>query len=1063
MKTIASPAKKRIGSHAGKLAVWFILLLCIFIAADTAYAAKDEAERVWELGEKAYNAGKYQEALSYYNKSLSLCGQNLECSASNLNGIGAVYEALDDDKKAFPFYEKALATAKKANNKDLIATNLFNTGAIHYRTFHQYEKAMSLFEESLALFRALKDEKSAAIVLFNMGKALKSLGRNDRALSVFNESLRMNRAANNEAGVAGILNQIGNVYESQGQYDKLLPYYQEALAINKRLNIQSEVATTLRNIGDAYCDLLERDKAVPYYQEALDIQKKNNLRSDMAITYNNMGALYKELDQYDKALAFYEASQKIARDLNDSATIATNMGNLGHVYATLGKTDKALSLYEESLKLDKRLNRPHRIAMTLNNIGMEYFRIGQYDKALQYLRESLSIDQKLGNPHNIAVRLNNIGAVYLRQKKYAEAETVLLERKDLGRRITKTRLIHAGLIEVYIATQRYDAALALLRELPPQWRDSRNRRMEYQTQYGLALKGKGSLKQSAHEFLQGVAIVEEIRRAVSDRSGFFAGGGYIGRLTPYRELMGVLADMSRAGERQDRSFDLYGKDAASSAFYFAEMAKARTLLETMAGAARTYDDAGLPPDIKRRETKILKELSVLNGRRESGYARDEATFNRLRQQEDLLGKELDTLIAEMRRIAPLYAAIQYPRPIPAEALPLEDDEVLIEFGVTQDAVMAFIVRKGGVKKIHRINITADELAGKAKAFMEPLASGNYNQFSIAAAEELYNLLLSEALKEAKETERLIIVSDGILGLLPFEALVVKRGKDAGDSLYAGDRWMITYAQSATALALTRLRKLPAAPKPLFAIGNPVYDKSDPRYDAYLQKMPAPVLAGSQKQYAYRGMTLQAKPGKAGDAMMWETVTYPPLPETEDEIRAIAKLFSVPIAPPDILLGVDASETNLRRTDLKTYRYIHFATHADLPGKIQGIKEPFIILGQVENKAGDDGFLTLSKVMELKLNADLVVLSACSTGRGNLMEGEGVANFSRAFQYAGARGVMVSLWEVASEAAVDYMKSFYSHMKSGRNKAEALRLARSEIKAKYPHPFFWSVFVLYGEI
>jgi len=103
------------------------------------------------------------------------------------------------------------------------------------------------------------------------------------------------------------------------------------------------------------------------------------------------------------------------------------------------------------------------------------------------------------------------------------------------------------------------------------------------------------------------------------------------------------------------------------------------------------------------------------------------------------------------------------------------------------------------------------------------------------------------------------------------------------------------------------------------------------------------------------------------------------------------------------------------------------------------------------------------VLELKLNADLVVLSACSTGKGRLMEGEGVANFARAFQHAGARSVVVSLWEVASDAAVEYMKSFYGHIKSGnKDRAEALRLAREEIKAKYPNSFYWSVFVLYGE-
>jgi tetratricopeptide (TPR) repeat protein len=118
-----------------------ILALCLVAAAMAGFAgaAQDDAEKLWELGEKAYNAGGYREALSYYERSLSLCGENLECMASDLNGIGAVYEALDDDKKALPYYEQALAAARKIDNRDLIATNLYNVGAVTSRTFHQYE------------------------------------------------------------------------------------------------------------------------------------------------------------------------------------------------------------------------------------------------------------------------------------------------------------------------------------------------------------------------------------------------------------------------------------------------------------------------------------------------------------------------------------------------------------------------------------------------------------------------------------------------------------------------------------------------------------------------------------------------------------------------------------------------------------------------------------------------------------------------------------------------------------------------------------------------------------
>ena len=115
-----------------------------------------------------------------------------------------------------------------------------------------------------------------------------------------------------------------------------------------------------------------------------------------------------------------------------------------------------------------------------------------------------------------------------------------------------------------------------------------------------------------------------------------------------------------------------------------------------------------------------------------------------------------------------------------------------------------------------------------------------------------------------------------------------------------------------------------------------------------------------------------------------------------------------------------------------------------------------------NEGRDNGFLTLSKVLGLKLRAEMVVLSACLTGRGKVMEGEGVVNFSRAFQHAGAQSVLVSLWEVASLEAVEFMTRFYGHLKEGKPRKEALKLARRAIKAKYPQPFFWAVFILHGE-
>jgi len=1039
----------------------FLLISFLLISTISFAGSGQDAEELWELGEKAYDAGRYSEALSYYEKSLSKCAGDLECVAANSNGIGAVYEALDDDKRAFRYYKDALAAARKINNRDLIATNLFNVAAIYSQTFNQYEKSLTLFEESLRIFRELNDRESLDIVLFSMGKALKSLGRYEKALAAFNESLKRNRKINNQAGISGNLNMIGNVYASLGESDKSLSYYHEALKLNRKLNIPKEIAITLRHIGDAYCDLSKHDKALSYYQKALNIQRKHDLSRDMAVTLTNIGAFYYDINQYDKAISYYEESLSIGTKIDNSAIISVNLGNIGNVYACLGKSDKALVYYKKSLNLEQQLNRQQKIAITLNNIGMEFFRLGQYERALDCLNKALKIDRKLKNPHNIAVRLNNIGAVYLRQKRYGEAVDVFLERKETGKRIAKTRLIDAGLAEVYLETKRYNEALALLKELPPTWRDSRKRRMEYHTQYGQALKGKGILRESSQELFKAVSIVEEIRGEVSERRGFFGGGGYISRLTPHRELVTVLSEMAVNGEKMDDSFRTYGKNPASAAFYFSEMTKARTLLEAMAESARKSHIVKIPQYLKEKEQSLLNQLAATDRQWEDAYKKGEDALNRVKGRKKILTDELDSLIKGLRQNHPGYAALHYPKPVSPEDLPLNENEVLLEYAIGKDSGYLFVVRKGGVKRLVKIPITKEELEEKIKAFIEPMNTKEYEKFSVKEATALYALLLSEAAKDVNENEKIIIVPDGILGLLPFEALVIEEEKDGKDSLYVGDRYAISYYQSASVLSIQRSLKYINPEKPLFALGNPVYSDKDPRYIAWKKREEEPAVA-NLKKYAFRGLAIKAKWGKTTEAGIGNKVEFPPLPETEIEVKEIAKIMGVSPEPPDVLLSVSANETEVRKANLEEYRYIHFATHASLPGMVQGINEPFILLSQVENHGSDDGFLTLSDVLNLKLNADMVALSACVTGVGKEVEGEGVVNFARAFQYAGAKAVVVSLWEVASEPAVEYMKIFYGHLKAGKSRSEALKFARNEIKAKYPNPFFWAVFILHGE-
>jgi CHAT domain-containing protein len=164
----------------------------------------------------------------------------------------------------------------------------------------------------------------------------------------------------------------------------------------------------------------------------------------------------------------------------------------------------------------------------------------------------------------------------------------------------------------------------------------------------------------------------------------------------------------------------------------------------------------------------------------------------------------------------------------------------------------------------------------------------------------------------------------------------------------------------------------------------------------------------------------------------------------------------------VLLDVLATETRVRQTSLSQYRYLFFGTHGFLADNLEGVQEPTLVLSQVENKPPDNGFLTFHKVLQLKLDADLVALAACMTGVGRVTQGEGVLNFARAFQQAGARSVMVALWNIPVEESLKFYRGFYKALKEGRPKLEALKAARQSVRAKEPHPYFWAGLILHGE-
>jgi CHAT domain-containing protein len=199
----------------------------------------------------------------------------------------------------------------------------------------------------------------------------------------------------------------------------------------------------------------------------------------------------------------------------------------------------------------------------------------------------------------------------------------------------------------------------------------------------------------------------------------------------------------------------------------------------------------------------------------------------------------------------------------------------------------------------------------------------------------------------------------------------------------------------------------------------------------------------------------------GSARTQNGLTWPRLDGTRQLGETLGKLYP---NQTDVFDGLRATKATFKQQDLTRYQAIVFGTHGYAGTDLGGLQEPVLVLTLVNQPEGEDGFLRQSEVMGLKMNSDVVALTACQTGLGKRISGEGTMGMGRAFQYAGAKSVLMTLWSVAETSSVQLTDSFFRHLKEGKSKLEALRLARDEIrKSGYDHPFFWAPFILVGEI
>ena len=883
--------------------------------------------------------------------------------------------------------------------------------------------------------------------LYQKGLYREAIGAAEKALGIVKEVL-----GEKHPDTAISYNNLGELYRSMGDYARAEPMHQKALATRKEVlgERHPSTATSYNNLGALYYSMGDYVKAEPFYQNALVIVREilGEKHPHTATIYSNLGVLYDSMGDYAKAELLLQKALGIDKEVlgERHPDTATSYSSLGGLYYSMGDYAKAESLYQKALATRKEvLGEKHPNTATIySNLGVLYDSIGDYAKAEPLHQKALATRKEvLGEKHpDTATSYSSLGALYISMGNVDKALSIF---KKTGS--------PQGLGLCYLTQGDYKGALAQFEESLKTPGQKELLIADY-IGLGLSYEGLGKYGNAKDHYKKAADLIEAQRESLmeSQRRSFFAGkAGAFSRLEPYEGLVRVSSYLKDAGE----------------GFYWAENTRARVLLEAMARRP-VGSETAIPPGLAREEETLVNRIAAKHKQMEIALEKMPGKVKELEGELEDMRREKQSLISRLRREHPEYASIKYPQPLRAQDVQLRTGEALIEYEVTEKATFAWLIRGKDVVKAASTPVTRKELTEKVKAYRRCFEKvetyKDLSRFDLGVGKSLYDLVFSPVASHLKEGESLIIVPDEILCTLPFEMLVVevpkvlktssgKYGSYPEGVKYLGDGYRVSYCQSATALSVGRSLRKARGDKEgkMLVVADPVFDVKDAR------------VRGKEKTQLARRDDFQVGRMEAVAKAMGGGAEFGRLEKTGKLVDDLKRAYGDKV---DALQGFDATEEGLRKRPLGQYRYEVFATHGILDNQIAYIQEPALVLSQVGVDARDrkrDGYLTMSEVMELKLNAEVAALTACSTGMGKSLSGEGVMHMGRAFQYAGARSVLMSLWSVEEESTTLLAERFFAYLKEGKGNLDALRLARMDVrKAGYEHPYFWAPFIMVGE-
>ncbi len=913
----------------------------------------------------------------------------------------------------------------------------------------QYAEAITIAEKSLAIIeKAMGSEHpDTATAIYVLASLYNTMGAYDKAEALFKSALAIQEKTMGPEHpiTARFLNNLGMHYYDMGAYEKAEPLLKRSLMIRKKIlgTEHPDTATAMHNMAELYRIMGSYDKAEPLLKQTLAIYEKALGPENPRITpiLNVLGLLYGDMGDYDKAELFYQRSLAIREKAlgPEHPSTATAVNNLALFYYDTRDYDKAFPLFQRSLAIREKVLGPEHpeTAQPMINLAAVYDYRGSYDKAESLLRRSLAIREKAFGPEHpeTANSLNNMAWRYYKAQNYDKAEplfrrSLAIREKAFGPEHPKTAESLNSLALICASQGQSGEALSLME------------------------RAQGIDKKQIDQILGFTAEAQQTKFLATRENNFFA----------YLSL--IHQSFSDKPQAVRNALDAWlGRKGIL-------LETQKSIQDVLAGASNTKVQ-----EILADLTRVRQELAqlVLG---ESGKEATQAYQKRIA----VLNTQKETLEGQLSRLSQAFAQQRKTKIATTStvASSLPKDSVLVEMARIKEfdfktgkfgdsRYLAFILTAGNGAEVSLIDLgAADELEEKVAALKKSLGNNKTPPDLLAKqSNELYKIIFAPLTSTIGKSRQIFLSPDGSLNLIPFEVLQNDKGR------YLVETHTFRYVSAGRDIAGYGMVK---------KNGHNALLMGDPDFD---------LASGATSQDKERTVALSRN---------MQGIKFPRLPGTKEEVKAIATLLGRSAS--DTYTGIAATESVLMQK--KSPRILHLATHGfflsdqdwtsmmdeksrgiaiiarELPSgkKPVRIENPFLRSGlalagansSLAQKGATEGILTAEKILGLDLRGtDMVVLSACETGIGDVKNGEGVYGLRRAFIQAGAKSLVMSMWEVPDQETKELMINFYKNLQSGKmNRAEALRNAalkqRQTVKTRYgnDNPYYWGAFVFLGE-